>query len=324
MLKIGNDRDDFCIVGWNFSNVCNFSCAYCPDELHNGSYKFPDPQSTLNVLDFIKRVSKDNEKVYLELIGGEVTLWPELIEFLKEIKSFSNVFSVILTNGSRSEKWWKKFSDSELHMNTMLAFSCHFAFCSLDSYYRNLEIVSKNHLVTNSFIMDPKYFSKFPKILNLFKKIKDNLPVDCVFKVVRDKMHSSRLAEGYTKEMLDVIRNSSYKYNRSDFPYKPADKLTWPMDIYIDGKKAHWQTVLVKKEHRFKGWKCLAGTKRFIIDFNGDVFPCNEMREERYFLGNVFKKGVVKILNKHIVCAADYCPCKTDAIIPKYSPDYIG
>ena len=30
------------VVNWCLGNICNFSCSYCPDGLHNGSIKWPE------------------------------------------------------------------------------------------------------------------------------------------------------------------------------------------------------------------------------------------------------------------------------------------
>ena len=248
-----------------------FSCSYCPSELHDGFYKFPDDVS--NILNFIRDLSQNNKHVYLELLGGEPTLWPGLIPFLETVDSYSNVSVGISTNGSRSERFWKRLSTANLFSPIVFTFSYHAAFGDLDKYYRNLEIISGKHITVAVFMLDPKFFHQ---ILALFNKVKKHLPVDCMLKVLRDNFHPSRHLPGYTREMLELISNSSHFYDRSSFHHKPKQNFDWYNEAHIDGKKVFWNDIIVRKEHKFKNWKCSAGSKRFFIDFN--LFGFNSPR----------------------------------------------
>lgn len=320
MLKVGKDSHDICAITWVVSNVCNFSCAYCPDELHNHTNKFPS--SYESVLKFIKKATNLNKMVHIELTGGEPTLWPKLIGFLQEMRCLPNVTVEITTNGSRSEKFWKNFCEMDFHENTFLIFTYHSAFCDPDTFYRNLDIAGNRHTVYVCFMLDPKHFQKTQK---LFQKVSDNLPVDCNFQIARDKFHNSRFIEGYTEEMLQLGRTPSKKYNRKKFPKKK--ELRWPLNVYIDNQSVQWRNMVINKNHCFKGWKCSAGRKRFFIYFTGDVYSCSQFvgQDDRPFhLGNILYEEDIKILNEHITCPEDYCPCLSDAAVPKYSSEYKG
>ena len=318
MLKVGSHMKDFTSVQWKISSVCNFSCSYCPTECHDGFYKFPDGIS--NILQFIKDLSQNNKHVYFELTGGEPTLWPELIPFLETVDSYSNVRVGMSTNGSRSEKFWKKLCVAKLSVPIVLNFSYHAALCDPDKYYRNLEIISRNHVTVATFMLVPEFLQQ---TLAVYNKVKKHLPVDCMLKVLRDKFHPSQHLPGYTREMYELISNSDYLYKRSSFHHKPQQNFDWYDKVYIDGKKVFWSDIIIRKEHKFKNWKCFAGSKRFFINFNGDVFPCISVRTKDYCLGNIYK-GVVKPLDNYMICPVDYCPCKPDAATPKYSPQYKG
>ena len=325
MLSI-NEHSDNCIVTWQLSNVCNFSWSYCPEYLHNGSYKYPD--DITNVLRFFKKLSEKNKSVYIEILGEKPTLWSELISFLSELKKLSNVIVEINTNGSRSEKFWKKYCSAELEMIALLSFSCHSAFCEPNIFYKNLEIVSEKHNVVGAFMLYPKHFARIKK---LFEKVKKELPVDCHYRLIRDCFHPSRFIEGYNEEMLEALKKDSI-YDRKTFSYKKSDGIKW-YDICVDGRKVHWQSILFNKGHKFKNWKCAAGNKRFFINFNGDVWPCsllcrqeiNATDETEFYLGNIYNKKEgegIQILDEYISCPKDYCACKADAATPKYAPDY--
>lgn len=309
---------DICVLTWNFTNVCNFSCEYCPDDLHNGTSGFPEFDDALY---FVSQLADKHEAIYMELLGGETTLWPKLIPFLVELKKITNIVVEINTNGSRTNSWWNRYCNADLHMNTLLNFSYHAAFCDPDLYYSNLEIVSNQHSVVSNFMLDPKYFDKTH---SLFNRVKNNLAVDSLFKVLRENFHPTKLVSGYTDEMLDVIKNIPERnmYDRSKF-LKESDNIVWPMKIFYNGEQINWQKLIVEKKHYFKGWQCSAGSKRFYINFNGDVFPCSQLMQynpkidSAHFLGNI-KNRNVKILDSYMKCPVNYCPCKMDAIADKY------
>ena len=323
MLKAGNHKEDICTITWLLTNVCNFSCSYCPDDLHSNTSKFPSSYSS--ALKFIKKIAdeknKKGGKVHLDLTGGEVTLWPLLIEFLGEIKSLSNISIEVITNGSRSQSFWKKFCKIGSPENISLLFSYHPAFCDPNLFYRNLEIVGRKYNVLAVFMLVPEYFHKTK---NLFKKVSENLPIDCTVKLARDKFHDTQFIEGYNEEMLQFGRNPMKKYNRNRFAFKK--ERDWPLKAYIDDRNVQWKNVVKDKRHRFKGWKCLAGSRRFFINFDGDIYSCSRFvgRNERPFcLGNIYQEQY-EVMNKPIICPQDYCPCLTDAVAPKYSPEYKG
>tara|TARA_B110000240_G_scaffold191752_1_gene234803 strand:+ start:284 stop:1240 length:957 start_codon:yes stop_codon:yes gene_type:complete len=318
MQTVHSNIKDVCVVTWNFTNMCNFACDYCPDELHNGSSGFPDYNNALN---FLKRLADKHENIFIELLGGETTMWPKLIPFLKEVKKLANVVVEINTNGSRTNKWWNRYCDADLSMNSFLVFSYHAAFCDPDLFYSNLEIASKDHQVVANFMLDPKHWDKS---YNLFTRSKE-LAIDSLFKVLRLNFHPSKLIDGYTEEMLEIIKSTdqSFKYNRNTHP-KASEHLVWPMKIYYNGEQTHWQKLIVESNHKFKGWKCGAGSKRFYINFNGDAFVCSQLmhydpkKAGKHYLGNLDTD--INILDNYITCPKDYCPCKMDAIVDKYLP----
>lgn len=320
MDRVYCNIENVCAITWSFTNKCNFACSYCPDHLHNGTVGFPDYDYALQ---FVTEVAKHHDHVHIELLGGEPTLWPKLILFLTELKQYPNIVIELSTNGGRTTNWWKKYCKADLHLNTLLGLSYHAAWCDPDLFYNNLAVLSEKHNVVANFMVDPAHFSK---TYDLFMKVRDTLAVDCLFKVLRDQFHPSKLIDGYTDEMLDVIKNVPERnlYDRRQY-IKSADKIQWPTKIIVNGERRNFQQMVIAGEHTFKGWKCGAGSKRFYIDFAGDVWPCTTIphqveNKEIYRLGNINNKDI-KILTDYIVCPVQYCPCKLDAVIDKFKED---
>jgi MoaA/NifB/PqqE/SkfB family radical SAM enzyme len=313
-----NDKDAF-LLTWQFTSMCNFACAYCPEGLHDNTVKFPNYDLTLA---FIKEIAKNNKKVYINLLGGEPTLWPELINFLKETKKISNIITILETNGSRSTRWWEEFSKAELDLNVILDFTYHAALCDPDLYYDNLKTIHETHQVNSSFMLDPFHFDKTNK---LYKKIKDNLAVDCFYKTIRKgNMSSLDTYFDYTPEMLSKLELSRAEmlYDRNKFSVKKSSTIdNAPSELFVDGKRTNWQTFVLEKKHNFKNWKCSAGVKRLYIELNGDIWPCSVIGGGSYGklnhkIGNIYD-GTFKGKTEYMNCPVNYCGCKMDAILHK-------
>ena len=83
-----------------FTQGCNFRCTYChnPELVYPNMYQVPMPEE--QVFTFLE--SRRNQLDAVVITGGEPTLQPDLIEFIKKVKAMG--FLVKLdSNGSRPE-----------------------------------------------------------------------------------------------------------------------------------------------------------------------------------------------------------------------------
>ena len=74
-MHITNENLDCCIVTLFIHNVCNYSCSYCSDYHRDGTQRWPEDWEPY--LDLIKRLKKRNKYLYVEVLGGEPTVWPK-------------------------------------------------------------------------------------------------------------------------------------------------------------------------------------------------------------------------------------------------------
>ena len=66
------------MITLEISNKCNYACSYCPPDIHNGTHDWLDLDACMR---FFKELSLTHERVYINLTGGEPTMWPRLQEF---------------------------------------------------------------------------------------------------------------------------------------------------------------------------------------------------------------------------------------------------
>ena len=73
-----NNIEKYFTVDWTVGSTCNFSCSYCPEELHNGKTTWLDIK---NLKKFLDKIYKFTElPLHFILAGGEITVDPELKE----------------------------------------------------------------------------------------------------------------------------------------------------------------------------------------------------------------------------------------------------
>ena len=83
---------------------------------------------------------------------------------------------------------------------------------------------------------------------------------------------------------------------------------------YENGEKVKFMTVLDKEMHKFEGYTCTAGLKRFMVDPNGDIKRCT--KRVGGVIGNIFEDYTLP--SDPILCNYAACPCKLDAIVEKW------
>ena len=310
-MRVSGKNPNKCYVAWSFTSKCNQACWYCPEFLHDGKIPFPDFDDAILVID---TVHEKHEDVFVNISGGETTMWPKLPQFLRTVsKKYPKIVIEIDTNGSRTRNWWKRFSQLGLQKNVVLNMCHHAAQCDPELFYDNVKTVSEaGFAVTANYMLDPDYFESSRAVYEKTKR----LNVYTCMKVLRRNFDGTELIDGYTDEMLECIVES-HKEFAADY-YDP--NVDWDLRIFYDGVPVSFQEKIIKHENSFLFWSCSAGNKRLIIDMDGTVWPCMEIaktRNKKYYLGNIFERNV-KLLDDHIVCPAQYCGCLHDALAEKY------
>lgn len=101
---------DIAIVDWSMGTTCNYECSYCPEPLHDGKQPWPTEDKWWRILDTM--YDHFQRPIQYILSGGEPTVMPNFDKFLQAIKKHNpqNLVSII-TNGSRTIRWWEKYGE---------------------------------------------------------------------------------------------------------------------------------------------------------------------------------------------------------------------
>lgn len=190
-------------VYWELGRYCNYDCSYCWPFIHNKT----DPHKTLEQLmagtDLLEKHFVKGRKCRYSISGGEPTLNPHLLDWLKYIKSLGHDISMH-SNGSRLPKYYL-----ELLELTDINLSVHFEFYNKDKLIEVIGALAlKKHrnnklrlghlelklMMTPGRTQEILEFEKALKALPHFKEY-------CTWSIVpiREGDHGDLIQQGYTE-----------------------------------------------------------------------------------------------------------------------------
>jgi len=299
------ENNNWIVINWCLGNTCNFSCSYCPEFLHSGSVKWPEPEV---VKQFIQKV-KDHyypKNIYFEFTGGEVTLYRHFADICKFCTDIG-VKVGFITNGSRTLRWWEENKTYFDHV----CVSYHAEYADSEHFLKVLEILHNEVRTHVNIMMSPE---KFEECYNLAKKVITipNLSL-ALQPLIRDL--KSELYD-YTDDQQEVLNNqhdlfvANIRRNKEFKFYRGAMKT-----IYSDNSEqivpAH--DFIANNTNNWQGWRCNAGLEQLIVDTNGEIY--RGWCKEGGILGNIHND--INFPQGPVICSTTRCHCNFDIMSTK-------
>lgn len=299
-------HNEWFVMQWCLGNTCTYSCSYCPPGLHNGSMKWPDVNK---IKAFITRV-KDHyypKKLYFEFTGGEVTVYPEFLELCQFCKDM-DVRIGLITNGSRSVRWWEE----NKHLFDHVCISFHPEEADPEHF---IEVVNTLHDVVRTHVnimMDP---SKFDYCYDVAKRVKE---LGNISMALQTLIHDfGEVLYDYTEYQQDIIARQyelivkDIKHTKSFEYYRGAMRVTYP-----DGsnERISPHSFISNKTNNWSGWDCYAGVEQLIVDMDGRIYPgwCKVGGP----IGHI-NDTELNLPTKPILCTKTMCHCNFDIMSTK-------
>jgi organic radical activating enzyme len=289
----------FISVAWTLGTTCNYSCSYCSSSLSDGKIPFPDYDPFIRFIDKLKD-KYPNKKILVMLLGGEVTLWKQLKDFLIVCR-LKDIYVRLVSNGSRSVEWWKTVS----YLISDLIVSYHTEFADESHITEVMKLFSKGDRQVNLLIPP----DKFDETVELGKRISKNAHVYVIPKYLRKKF---KTLYPYTQEQLKFFTNRNLEFGTTYFN-KGEVRHTALIVENEDGKKTIYKNsreIFLKKLNYWYGWKCWGGIDNFYIDLIGDIF-IGQCREGKF--GNINEDNY-KLPDEPYICTKEACICTQDII----------
>lgn len=282
------------------TDICNFNCSYCFPGSKDGIYRF---EKNLDiVLNKFKKLFADYSSIGKDKFnitiagGGEPTLWPILDQFCSQITLLENVKIQLVTNGSRTLKWWSnnaKYLD-KVHL------SCHSEDVDIDHFINVADVLTqKGTEVTAMMLMDAKRWDLCVSYIDKMQHSKEQWKI-LAKEVVAAPGHD---IDSYTNKQLEYIKRSTKRFvffEKDISEYRTVESLG-----FYDDKSfpAYNNTYIANKQNYFKGWNCNMPVERISVDAGLNI---------KGSCGVNFDKL------DSIICPLDCCDCQPDTHITKF------
>lgn len=321
---ITTQRKDTLQIRFLPTDVCNFNCAYCFPGQTEGKYRFPKNTDTVikNFKFLFDQYAAKAGKTRYDLMlsgGGEPTIWPHIEKFCKEIKESHNVNLSIITNGSRTLRWWEENS----HFYDEVILSCHHAFVDIDHFIQVADLLFEKGInVTGLIPMDAKAWDKCVGLVEKMKTSKYKWFIQTK-EIVMAPGHGMDV---YTPEQVEYLEMSNKRMPDGDWILNRAGslKIYESVALYNDdsAEPSRDNTYINNGWNFFKGWKCDVALETLFVSFDGSITgSC----QEPVFDGKVFNLFSETFIDdfkldvelKSIICPRTECSCLPETHVSK-------
>ena len=256
------------------TDICNFNCSYCwPGSGNIGKYRYPTNIDTIidnfRFLFDLYNQQLQKDKFHIILAGGgEPTLWPYIEEFCQKIKKKHNVYTTIVTNGSRSLRWWKE----NLKYFDDVVLSTHHEFVDIDHQCSVGDLLYESDIkITAQILMDAKNWGKCIGIVDRMKN--SHYPWMIETKSIVDAPGYG--IDIYDQDQLEYLKISIKRIPDGDWILKrlidmrPVESVV----LFNDGTaiSARADNIIINKYNYFYGWSCNVALETLVILYDGSV-----------------------------------------------------
>lgn len=302
------------LVEWKLHDKCNYNCSFCGDENKLGRMGWFDHETNKKIVDSIAN-SKTNKPLWVQLTGGEPTLYPKYLDLLKYMKEKGLLIKMI-SNASRTIRWWKELRDAKVVDN--IAFTFH---SEQKADYKHVAEVSNLFLEeeTVTVIAVTYVASSLSYALEGTEYLIENTGSYVSMNAM--DFDSFRIDETMVSEeqFNKILNDYNLAYGKLMNVKKksPIPREWYPVATtnvtYNDGSTQNKDVTQMMKlgENRFKGWLCEAGMDTMHIDGN-KKFRGGCRRD-----ATTFEPDKLTFFDKPFICDVADCYCAMDMITTK-------
>jgi MoaA/NifB/PqqE/SkfB family radical SAM enzyme len=325
---INNNFKNSMTIEYLVGTTCNYKCHYCFTGCNDGKYKFTTDlallKKNLGYMIDVYRNDFNKTDIRLNINGGEPTLWPDLGEFAKHFSEEYNCRVTIVTNGSRTLRFWKEYGN----YFEDIAISVHNQECDVEHIKKVMDYLYENTdcLVNATVFMDPLNFNRAVEIAEDLK----NHSTPWLLKVRPIVLNG--VMPLYTKEQKEYINDKVKKMPPPEWIEKikklgrmPQSESEGMMLKLDNGEiiKIDTQYLMERDWYHFEGWQCNMGVDRFVIN-RGGVIQGSCGAQNLFNLDKpltIYDTDLTEKFNKDIVnpliCKQPYCGSPTEVKLPK-------
>lgn len=309
-------KTDQKFIEWKIHNVCNHDCSFCGVQHKDGSQRWFSLEKYKEYTDKLIEACGDNP-IWIQITGGEPTLFPDLIPLLSYMKSKGVMLSLI-SNGSRTIRWWKELQEQKLLDNLFLTYHSE----QTDDYHHIVEIINLFHTEPTEVIcLITHTYHTLDLAFEAQKYVIQHTGALITLKAMM--IGDYDIYSKYTKEQLDKLKSENWlpgnnRATKVKSTLKDEHKINHTLKIhYNNGISFNMDPQLLMKnqKNKFFGWDCNIGANTMRVDYDVVYRGVCEEGEKRSIYDNI------SFIDNYIPCSLVQCFCGTDMIATKILPE---
>jgi len=292
------------------SDYCNYNCWYCWPGAHAATTKLPALSDLAkNNLRHIVKSLQGNKQLIVKFSGGEPTIWQHIEDYVEFFKKEFDAKIEIITNGSRTIRWWKK----NLNVVDYVAVSVH----PLQADINHLVELGKLFVENNKmYCMRVSVVPGNIDLVNSFaKKLTDN-GIYTTQKYLNLTYLENPPEEG------SIVKNWNPKmYKNEEIDQKAfwnrtsKAKPLYEIDstIQTERSKEKWKKLsLTYFSGHWRGYNCFAPGEYIFLNAQGKIqLACKNKIQNDFNSLKIFKNDYTKEkFVKTVMCDTGFCKCE--------------
>jgi organic radical activating enzyme len=295
-------------TSWILGRFCNYNCSYCWPYARSDKLDYQPFEVYTNAVDEIKRQARQNgfNEFHWSFSGGEPTAYKQLPDLVKHLDETESTYQSIhmTTNLSPGSKWWNTWcANTSLLQRRSITASFHAEFAKEQEFgdkclQLQYELV---HVTVNQVMVPEKFYELYERMARLHAR-----GINVTLKPQSDPT-ASRVVDGYTAEMIDLLRTG--------FPQTSQGEDIYQIALYDTDNKEYLFDQAERFNafgfNKFQGWRCNSGYQSVIIRGNEvkRSYSCHDA--PLGILGNF------ELFKEPKRCITSSCVSSADSKIPK-------
>jgi organic radical activating enzyme len=249
-------------ISWILGRFCNYNCSYCWPYARSDKLDYQSFEVYTNTIDEIKRQARQNgfNQFHWSFSGGEPTAYKQLLDLVKHLDETESSYQSVhmTTNLSPGSKWWNTWcNNTNLLQRRSITASFHDEFAKEQEFGdKCLQLMYESvHVTVNQVMVPEKFYQLYERMERLYKR-----GINVTLKPQSDPT-ASRLVDGYTPEMIDIMQKG--------FPQRADGEEVYQIALYDEDNKEYLFDQAERFNafgfNKFQGWTCNSGYQSVII-----------------------------------------------------------
>jgi len=299
-------HEEWFVVNWCLGNTCNYSCSYCPSDLHDGSKRWPDPQIIKN---FIVKVKNHylHKNIYFEFTGGEVTMYKHFTDICRFCTDM-DVRVGLISNGSRTIRYWEENKQYFDHV----CLSYHPEFADDQHFIEVIKTLNNDVRTHVNIMMCPQNFEKCYEVADAVKDLGNlSIALQPLIHDFGDTLYDYNDFQRKIFEKQHELLTRHIKFTKPFDYYRGAMRM---IDSEGNSKVSSAHRFISEKINNWSGWNCYAGIEQLIVDMDGTIHRgwCKVGGK----IGHIEDNDLILPLYP-IICNKNMCHCNFDIMCTK-------